>query len=33
MNRETTEKLEKGSGPVDLSSVEEVKPGLTQTPG
>jgi chemotaxis protein MotB len=33
MNRETTEKLEKGSGPIDLTSVEDVKPGLTKTPG
>jgi chemotaxis protein MotB len=33
MNRETSDKLEKGSGPVDLTSVEDVKPGLTKTPG
>ena len=33
MNRETTEKLEKGHGPVDLSGPEDVKPALTKSSG
>ena len=33
MNRETSDKLEKGSGPVDLTSVEDVTPEALKVPG
>ncbi len=33
MNRTTSEALEKGSGPVDVTSVEDVKPDLLKNPG
>jgi chemotaxis protein MotB len=33
MNRDTAEALEKGTGPVDLGSVDDVKPDVLKTPG
>jgi chemotaxis protein MotB len=33
MNRDTAQALEKGTGPVDLGSVEDVKPDALKTPG
>jgi chemotaxis protein MotB len=33
MNRETAQAVEKGSGPAEVSSAEDVKPVLTKTPG
>jgi chemotaxis protein MotB len=33
MNRDTAQALEKGTGPVDMGSVEDVKPDALKTPG